>query len=98
MKEQGVGARLLRKEDDRLMRGRGQFVANLRFSVMKDVAFVRSPLAHAEIRDIAIPQAHKERRPSRASSHGNAQSHRRSHEPLPPHGSAARENHRRKDR
>ena len=31
MKEQGVGARLVRKEDDRLLRGRGQFVADLRF-------------------------------------------------------------------
>jgi aerobic carbon-monoxide dehydrogenase large subunit len=58
--EQGVGARLLRKEDDRLMRGRGQFVADLRFAGMKDVAFVRSPLAHARIRGIAVPQEHKE--------------------------------------
>ena len=31
MKGQGVGARVLRKEDDRLMRGRGRFVADLRF-------------------------------------------------------------------
>jgi carbon-monoxide dehydrogenase large subunit len=59
MKEQGVGARLLRKEDDRLMRGRGQFVADLRFAGMKDVAFVRSPLAHARVRGITAPQAHK---------------------------------------
>ncbi len=29
---QGVGARLLRKEDDRLMRGRGQFVADIRLA------------------------------------------------------------------
>ncbi len=50
MKEQGVGARLRRKEDDRLMRGRGQFVADLAFAGMKDVAFVRSPLAHARLR------------------------------------------------
>ena len=54
---QGVGARLIRKEDDRLMRGRGQFVADLRFAGMQDVAFVRSPLAHARIRGIAIPPA-----------------------------------------
>jgi aerobic carbon-monoxide dehydrogenase large subunit len=57
--EQGVGARLLRKEDDRFMRGRGQFVADLRFAGMQDVAFLRSPLAHANIREIAIPAAHK---------------------------------------
>ena len=32
MVEQGVGARLLRKEDDRLMRGRGEFVADIRLA------------------------------------------------------------------
>jgi len=56
---QGVGARLIRKEDDRLMRGRGQFVADLRFAGMQDVAFVRSPLAHAHIRGISAPQSFK---------------------------------------
>ena len=59
MKDQGVGARVLRKEDDRLMRGRGQFVADLSFAGMKDVAFVRSPLAHAHIRGVKIPDAHR---------------------------------------
>ncbi len=60
MKHQGVGARLVRKEDDRLMRGRGQFVADLQFAGMKDVAFVRSPLAHARLRGVNIPPAHKD--------------------------------------
>src|SRR5689334_11941967 len=55
MAEQGIGARLLRKEDDRLMRGRGEFVADVRLAGMQDVAFVRSPLAHARIRGIRIP-------------------------------------------
>ena len=55
MAEQGVGARLLRKEDDRLMRGRGEFVADIRLAGLQDVAFVRSPLAHARIRGISIP-------------------------------------------
>jgi len=50
-----VGARLARKEDDRLVRGRGQFVADIRLAGMRDVAFVRSPLAHARIRGISIP-------------------------------------------
>jgi carbon-monoxide dehydrogenase large subunit len=59
MKEQGVGARLCRKEDERLLRGRGQFVADLSFAGMKDVAFVRSPLAHARVCGIKIPDAHK---------------------------------------
>lgn len=56
---QGVGARALRKEDDRLLRGRGQFVADLRLAGMKDVAFVRSPLAHARIRGIEIRDEHR---------------------------------------
>ncbi|CCE08012.1 CutL protein [Bradyrhizobium sp. STM 3843] len=56
---QGVGARLLRKEDDRLMRGRGQFVADIRLPGLQDIAFVRSPLAHARIRSIQIPEAYR---------------------------------------
>jgi len=57
MSTQGVGARVLRKEDDRLLRGRGQFVADIRMAGMLDVAFVRSPLAHARIVGIDIPPA-----------------------------------------
>ncbi len=53
----GIGARLLRKEDDRYMRGRGRFVADIRLPRMLDVAFLRSPLAHACIRSITIPPA-----------------------------------------
>jgi aerobic carbon-monoxide dehydrogenase large subunit len=56
---QGVGASLRRKEDDRFMRGRGQFVADLRFAGMKDVAFLRSPLAHARIRSISVPDTYR---------------------------------------
>ena len=54
--KEGVGARLPRKEDDRLMRGRGQFIADIRLAGMQDVAFVRSPLAHARIRAIHVPE------------------------------------------
>jgi carbon-monoxide dehydrogenase large subunit len=61
MAEQGVGARLARKEDERHLRGRGQFVADLRFAGMKDVAFVRSPVAHAHIRAVEIPEEHRGR-------------------------------------
>jgi aerobic carbon-monoxide dehydrogenase large subunit len=53
---QGVGARLSRKEDDRFMRGRGQYVADIRLAGLQDVAFVRSPLAHARIRAIHVPE------------------------------------------
>ncbi len=34
-------------------------MADLHFAGMKDVAFVRSPLAHARVRGIEIPDAHK---------------------------------------
>lgn len=57
MTEQGVGASLLRREDDRFLRGRGQYVADLRLPGMQDVAFVRSPLAHAKVGGIRVPDA-----------------------------------------
>ena len=46
----GVGASVARKEDDRFLRGRGQYVADFRHPGMRDVAFVRSSVAHARIR------------------------------------------------
>ncbi|PSS61915.1 carbon monoxide dehydrogenase [Ensifer sp. NM-2] len=60
VKAQGVGASILRREDDRLLRGRGQFVADLRMAGMKDVAFVRSPLAHAKIKGVFLPDEIRE--------------------------------------
>ncbi|HEY6336068.1 MAG TPA: xanthine dehydrogenase family protein molybdopterin-binding subunit [Alphaproteobacteria bacterium] len=51
----GVGARLRRKEDDRFLRGRGQFVADIKLAGMVEVAFVRSPIAHGRIRGIEKP-------------------------------------------
>lgn len=54
-KNTGVGARLPRKEDDRLMRGRGQYVADIKLPGLKDVAFVRSPVAHAHLRALDVP-------------------------------------------
>jgi len=54
MKHQGVGARVQRKEDERLLRGRGEYVGDLRMAGMKDVAFVRSPLAHAKVRGVHV--------------------------------------------
>jgi carbon-monoxide dehydrogenase large subunit len=59
--ELGVGARVRRKEDARHLRGRGQFVADLRFPRTQDVAFLRSPVAHARIRSIEIPPAIRDR-------------------------------------
>jgi len=61
MTQQGIGARLPRKEDDRYMRGRGQYVGDIKLPGMLEVAFVRSPLAHARLRGVRIPHAMRER-------------------------------------
>jgi aerobic carbon-monoxide dehydrogenase large subunit len=55
----GVGARVKRKEDQRLLLGRGQYIGDLRFPRMRDVAFVRSPVAHARLLSIKIPEANR---------------------------------------
>ncbi len=55
----GVGARVRRKEDDRLLRGRGRFVGDIALVGMKELAFVRSPVAHATITGIEIPKEHR---------------------------------------
>ncbi len=52
----GIGASVLRKEDDRFLRGRGQYVADVRMPGMREVAFVRSPVAHARLKGIRVPQ------------------------------------------
>lgn len=61
MPSQGVGASVPRKEDERFLRGRGQFVGDIKLDGMMDVAFVRSPLAHARIRAIHVPAHLKDR-------------------------------------
>ena len=55
MSQFGVGAPLERLEDDRYLRGRGRFVADIRMAGMLDIAFVRSPSAHARIRSVDKP-------------------------------------------
>lgn len=55
----GVGASLLRKEDDRYLRGKGEFIGDIRLAGMMDVAFVRSPLAHARLQRIGKPTGHE---------------------------------------
>jgi len=51
----GVGASILRKEDDRHLRGRGQFVADIAMRGTQEVVFLRSPHAHAHIDSISVP-------------------------------------------
>ena len=55
----GVGARVPRREDDRYMRGRGRYVGDIRLAGMKEVAFLRSPVAHGRILGIDIPEEHR---------------------------------------
>jgi carbon-monoxide dehydrogenase large subunit len=54
-KGQGIGARVLRKEDDRFLRGGGCYVDDIELPGLREVAFLRSPLAHARIRSIRKP-------------------------------------------
>ena len=61
MQEKGVGARLRRKEDARYLHGQGQFVADIRRAGMLEVAFVRSPVAHARITGIDKPPGKEHR-------------------------------------
>lgn len=55
MNGKGVGASVLRKEDRRHLHGEGRFTADLRLPRMVEVAFLRSPHAHARIRAIRKP-------------------------------------------
>jgi len=52
---EGIGASLPRKEDDRLLRGRGEFVADIALPGTLEIAFLRSPIAHARIRFVEKP-------------------------------------------
>ncbi len=52
---EGVGRPVPRKEDDRYLRGRGVFIADLRPQGTRDLAFVRSPIAHGRILAIRKP-------------------------------------------
>ena len=55
MSKKAIGARLRRKEDDRFLHGRGQYIGDIRFPRMRDVAFVRSTVAHARLTGVRIP-------------------------------------------
>jgi carbon-monoxide dehydrogenase large subunit len=52
---EGIGASVLRKEDARLLRGRGCYVGDIAMPGLREVAFLRSPLAHANIRSVQKP-------------------------------------------
>ena len=52
-----VGRSISRREDRRLLTGRGQFIADLELPQMLTAVFVRSPLAHARIKAIDLSRA-----------------------------------------
>jgi carbon-monoxide dehydrogenase large subunit len=52
-----LGTSVPRKEDARLLTGRGRFVGDLRLPGMLHVAFVRSPIAHGRIRGVDVTGA-----------------------------------------
>src|SRR5258708_25980590 len=51
----GVGASLRRKEDARFLHGLGRFVGDIARPGMLEVAFLRSPVAHARLRGVTKP-------------------------------------------
>ena len=51
---QGIGVRMPRKEDQRHLQGKGNFIGNMSMPELNEVAFLRSPLAHARITDIRV--------------------------------------------
>jgi carbon-monoxide dehydrogenase large subunit len=53
----GVGARVRRTEDQRHLNGRGRFVSDIKMPELQEVAFLRSPLAHARISGVHKPES-----------------------------------------
>src|SRR3984957_20928723 len=52
-----IGRSMTRREDRRLLTGRGQYIADLELPLMLHVVFVRSPQAHARIKAIDVSRA-----------------------------------------
>ncbi len=56
-KPQGIGASVLRLEDQRFLQGNGRFVDDIQLPHMLHTAVLRSPYAHAMIREIDADEA-----------------------------------------
>ncbi len=54
---EGIGARVVRKEDRRFLTGAGRYTDDMVVHGMKHAAFVRSPHAHAQIKKINLKAA-----------------------------------------
>jgi carbon-monoxide dehydrogenase large subunit len=57
MSEMVLGSRIMRKEDARLVAGRGQYTDDIRLPGMLHAAILRSPHAHARIKKVNIKAA-----------------------------------------
>jgi carbon-monoxide dehydrogenase large subunit len=57
----GVGASLRRKEDARFLHGLGRFVGDITRPGMLEVAFLRSPVAHARLHGVTKPPGAEKR-------------------------------------
>lgn len=53
---QGIGASVLRNEDDRFLNGRGQYLADISLPGCQEACFLRSPIAHGRILSIDLPE------------------------------------------
>ena len=52
-----IGKSVPRREDRRLLTGKGEFVADLKLPGMLHAAFVRSQVAHGRIKSVDLSQA-----------------------------------------
>src|SRR5262249_15919622 len=56
---EGIGARVVRKEDRRFITGKGRYVDDINLVGMNHAHFVRSPHAHAKIKSVDTSEAMK---------------------------------------
>ena len=61
MGEFAIGQSVLRREDPRLLQGRGRFFDDLKLADQLHAAIVRSPHAHADITGMGMWRAHDSR-------------------------------------
>ena len=59
--KKGIGSSILRNEDERLLAGRSSFIADISHRGMWEVAFLRSPVAHAHIVSVQKPEGFEDR-------------------------------------
>jgi carbon-monoxide dehydrogenase large subunit len=58
---QGIGVPVRRVEDRRFLEGKGEYLADLQIPGTLELAFLRSPVAHARLEGVRIPEEHRGR-------------------------------------